>query len=86
MKVLGCLANMTIYDLPATSNWSKLVGDYKLLSLFSKFLSPGMVQNDILLEIVMLIGNIASDPQVLLDLLNTSIMIIIISKILRHAI
>ena len=65
MQVFGCLANMTIYDLPASSNWSKLLRDYNLLNLFSKMLVPGMAQNDLLLEIVMLISTIASDMQVL---------------------
>jgi hypothetical protein len=55
---------MTIYDLPASSNWSKLLRDYGLVNLFCKLLVPGMAQNDLLLEIVMLIANITSDPQV----------------------
>ena len=55
---------MTIYDMPASSNWSKLLRDYGLVNLFCKLLVPGMAQNDLLLEIVMLIANIASDPQV----------------------
>eukprot|EP01036_Dinobryon_divergens_P024940 gene24940-33435_t len=63
VELVGCLANMTTYDLPASSNWSKLLRDYGLVSLFCKLLVPGMAQNDLLLEIVMLIANIASDPQ-----------------------
>mmetsp|Transcript_29766 Transcript_29766/g.49787 ORF Transcript_29766/g.49787 Transcript_29766/m.49787 type:complete len:947 (-) Transcript_29766:278-3118(-) len=63
VEVFGCLANMTIYDLPASSNWSKLLREYNLLNLFCKMLVPGMAQNDLLLEIVMLISTIASDMQ-----------------------
>lgn len=62
--MFGCLANMTIYDLPATSNWSKLLRDYGLLNTFCKMLVPGMAQNDLLLEVVMIISTIASDLQV----------------------
>jgi len=55
---------MTVYDLPASSNWSKLLRDHSLVNLFCKMLVPGMAQNDLLLEIVMLIANIATDSQV----------------------
>jgi hypothetical protein len=61
VEILGCLANMTVYDLPATSNWSKLLREYNLINYFSKFLVPGMAQNDVVLEIVILIGSIATD-------------------------
>jgi hypothetical protein len=55
---------MTIYDLPASSNWSKLLREYNLINLFCKMLVPGMAQNDLLLEIVMLISTVAADLQV----------------------
>lgn len=55
---------MTIYDLPASSNWSKMLRDYNLLNLFCKMLVPGMAQPDLLLEIVMIVSTIASDLQV----------------------
>jgi len=67
-QVFGTLANMTIYDLPASSNWSKLLREYSLLNLFCKMLVPGMAQNDLLLEIVMLVSTIASDLQVIYNL------------------
>jgi len=62
--VFGTLANMTIYDLPASSNWAKLVSSYSLINLFCKLLVPGMAQNDLLLEIVMIVSTVASDLQV----------------------
>ncbi len=64
VEIMGTLANMSIYDLPASSSWAKLVKEYGLLGLFSRMLVPGMVANDLLLEIVMLIASIASDTQV----------------------
>ncbi len=64
IEIVGCMANMTVYDLPSTSNWSKLVRDNNLISFFAKMLVPGMAQNDLILEIVMLIATIATDPPV----------------------
>ena len=64
IEVFGCLANMTIYDLPASSNWKKLLREYNLINLFCKMLVPGLAQNDLILEIVMLISAIASDLEV----------------------
>lgn len=61
VELLGILANMTTLDVPANSTWSKLCREYNLLSLFSKMLIPGMAQNDLILEIVMLIAAIAND-------------------------
>ena len=61
---MGCLANMTVYDLPATSNWSKLIKEYSLMNFLAKLLVPGMVQNDLMLEIIMLIATMATDPAV----------------------
>jgi hypothetical protein len=62
IEIVGCLANMTVYDLPATSNWSKLLREYNLMNYFQRLLVPGLVQNDLLLEIIMLIATIATDP------------------------
>lgn len=64
VEVLGTLANMTVYDLPASSTWAKLLKEHGLMSLFSRMLVPGMVANDLLLEMIMLIASIASDTQV----------------------
>lgn len=55
---------MTSSDLPANATWAKLFRDNNLLSLFAKLLVPGMAQNDLLLEIVMLISAAASEAQV----------------------
>jgi hypothetical protein len=58
---MGCLANMTAYDLPVTSNWSKLLRDHHLMNYFTKFLIPGLAQNDMILELIMLMTSIATD-------------------------
>jgi len=61
IELLGTLANMTTYDVPANTSWSKLCREYNLISLFSKMLIPGMAQNDLILEVIMLISSIAND-------------------------
>lgn len=61
VEVLGTLANLTSLDIPGNLGWAKLLGDYNLLSLVSKLLVPGMAQNDVLLEVIMLISTAASD-------------------------
>jgi hypothetical protein len=61
VEILGTLANLTSLDIPVNQGWSKLLGDYNLLSLISKLLVPGMAQNDVLLEVIMLISAAASD-------------------------
>ena len=68
---------MTVFDLPASSNWSKLLREYDLVNLFCKMFVPGMAQNDLLLEIVMLIANIATDPQVFAYVINRNLKSII---------
>jgi len=61
IELLGILANMTTHDVPANTSWSKLCREYNLISLFSKMLIPGMAQNDLILEVIMLISAIAND-------------------------
>jgi hypothetical protein len=61
IELVGTLANMTSDDVPANTTWSRLVKEFNLVSLFSKLLIPGMAQNDLLLEIIMLISAIARD-------------------------
>jgi hypothetical protein len=61
VEILGTLANLTSLDIPVNHGWGKLLGDYNLLSLISKLLVPGMAQNDVLLEVIMLISAAASD-------------------------
>ena len=62
-QLIGTLANFTSYDLPVNTSWAKVMKDYQLLNMFSKMLVPGMAQNDLLLEIVMLIATISSDEK-----------------------
>lgn len=64
VEVVGCLANMTVCDLPSTSTWSKLLRDYNLVAFLTKMLIPGIAQNDLILEVIMLISTISTDQAV----------------------
>lgn len=63
IELVGLMANMSTDDVPANTTWSRLVKEFNLISLFSKLLIPGMAQNDLLLEVIMLISAIARDGQ-----------------------
>jgi hypothetical protein len=71
VEVFGCLANMTSQDLPNNLPWVKVLKEYNLLSIISKLLVPGMAQNDLLLEIILLLGTIVSEAHAC-DMLATS--------------
>merc|ERR1711871_312931 len=71
VEVLGLLANMTRLDLPTNLTWTKILKEHNLLHLISKLLVPGMCQNDVLLEVVLLVSAAATDIQVC-ELLATS--------------
>ena len=71
VEILGLLANMTRLDLPANLTWTKILKEHNLLHLISKLLVPGMCQNDLLLEVVLLVSAAANDIQVC-ELLATS--------------
>lgn len=62
VEVVGILANMTSFDVPANTSWARLLKDNALIPLFSKLLVPGMAQADLLLEVVMLLSAVALDP------------------------
>ncbi len=62
VEILGTLANLTVLDLPVNQGWARILQDFHLLSYISKLLVPGMAQNDVLLEVVMLISAAAVDP------------------------
>ena len=61
VELIGCLANMTLLDIPANSNWPKLLREFNVINFLNKLLNPGLAQNDLILEIVMLLAAISSD-------------------------
>jgi len=63
VEVYGCLANLSVFDLPANSSWPKLITEYNFITLFNKILIPGMAQNDLILEVIMVISSMCSDQK-----------------------
>ena len=66
VQTMGCLANITTLDLPVNYTWGKLVRDFNLISIISKLLIPGMAQDDLILEVLLLVTAITMDAQVVL--------------------
>lgn len=52
VEVLGCLANLSLPKF----NFGDLVQRHDLLNFLAEFAKPGMVEDDILLEVVMFVG------------------------------
>ncbi|CAM9329038.1 unnamed protein product [Ectocarpus sp. 4 AP-2014] len=63
VEVLGTLNNLTALDLPKGIGWVDVLSNYALAPFLTKLLVPGMAQNDIILEVVILAGVMAQDPQ-----------------------
>jgi hypothetical protein len=63
LEILGTLANLTTLDLPMNQGFSKIMLDFNLLSLLNKLLIPGMAQNDIVLEVILIFSTAVSDSQ-----------------------
>lgn len=61
VEVIGTLGNLTEHDLPKNVGWAEVVSEYRLGSLLSKLLVPGMVQADVVLEVIVLIGTLSHD-------------------------
>ena len=73
IELLAILANLTRLDIPANLSWPKILKDQSLLQLLSKLLVPGMCQNDLLLQVVLVIASAAVEPQVCELLATTNI-------------
>ena len=71
VEVVGLLANLTKLDLPANMTWLKILKEQNILNLISKLLVPGMCQNDLLLEVVLLVSTAVSEAPVC-EILATS--------------
>ena len=54
---------MTGEDMPKGTKWSNLIKEYNLTSLIGKLLVPGMSQNDVILECVILAGQMCVDEK-----------------------
>jgi len=63
VELLGILGNITNSDMPKGKNWGTMMTDYNLCNFVSKLLVPGMSQNDVVLETVILIGQFVHDEE-----------------------
>jgi hypothetical protein len=77
LEILGTLANLTPLDLPMNHGFAKIFTDYNLLSLLNKLLIPGMAQNDIILEVVMILAASSSDPQCCVIIMKSNLIAIL---------
>lgn len=69
VEVLGTLGNLTAneVDFPA------LINEYGLIAFFEQHLRSGVVEDDILLEVIVFIGTVCHDPQVAPMVANSSL-------------
>eukprot|EP00656_Telonema_subtile_P049943 TRINITY_DN6335_c0_g1_i2.p1 TRINITY_DN6335_c0_g1~~TRINITY_DN6335_c0_g1_i2.p1 ORF type:complete len:692 (-),score=245.79 TRINITY_DN6335_c0_g1_i2:174-2249(-) len=69
VEVLGTLGNLTgkEVDFPA------LIHEYGLIAFFEQHLRSGVVEDDILLEVIVFIGTVCHDPQVAPMVANSSL-------------
>ncbi len=63
VEAFGIMGNLSPEDLPHNQSWSKLLTNGDLLTLVSRMLVPGLCQNDILLEVILMLSSCASDPK-----------------------
>ena len=63
VELLGTLGNITNSDMPKGKTWGTMMTDYNLCNFVSKLLVPGMSQNDVVLETVILIGQFLHDEE-----------------------
>lgn len=79
VEILGTMANLTLADLPTSQPWSKFIKEYDLISLLSKLLIPGMSQNDVILEVVMLVSAMLGEPEACALVVATNIVQLMLS-------
>ena len=73
VELLGTLGNLTEQDCPKGKKWSSLMKEFNLTSFLSKLLVPGMSQNDVVLESIILIGQMCVDEKASVLLASSSL-------------
>jgi len=84
VEALGTLVNFTALDLPKGFTWATIMEDFHLVNFIPKQLVPGMTQNDVVLEIVILVGVLCSDDKAA-DMLATSNTIQSLNQVWRES-
>ena len=63
VEVLGVIGNLTRNDLPNGTTFSDLIEKYELVDFFQRFLVPGMSQDDVVLNIIIIVGTFAVERE-----------------------
>ena len=63
VEVLGVLGNLTRFDLPERTSFSDLIDKHDLIEFLSNQLIPGSQQDDVILQIIILIGVFATERE-----------------------
>ena len=63
VEVLGVIGNLTRNDLPDGTTFSDLIDTYELVEFLSRHLVPGMSQDDVVLNIIIIVGTFAVERE-----------------------
>lgn len=63
LELLGVLVNLTNQDFPERMSWYDVLTRYPLLSFIERLLVPGISENDLLLEGIILAGEICNSNE-----------------------
>jgi len=71
VEVLGTLGNLSANE----TDFASLITEYGLINFFEQHLRSGVVEDDILLEVIIFIGTVCYDPQVAPLVANSSLIV-----------
>ena len=63
IEVLGTLGNLTKFDLPKRTTFSDIIEKYDMIEFLSRQLLPGSQQDDVVLQIIILVGVFATERE-----------------------
>lgn len=73
VELVGVAADLTAYDLPRGLTVAELVTKYDLLEFVHRNLVPGFAKDDMVLNVVLLVGTLCLDEQVAAMVANSHI-------------
>jgi hypothetical protein len=79
VETLGTLANMAI----SKYNWSSIMEEHALVDFIAQHMVPGYSEDDIVLEVVILVGTIVQDEKSAKLITNSSIIKSLVELLLR---
>ena len=63
VEVLGVIGNLTRHDLPDGTTFSDLIEKYNLVDFMQNYLAPGMSQDDVVLNLIIIVGTFAAERE-----------------------